>query len=83
MDRVLVRCSGVVDLPPDVEHHRTHVGGHGEATEMDRYSRFSGAGDMGGGITGGYGDDRLPAGDFSGRSVKGGKLTRIVDLGAG
>jgi len=80
---VLVRCSGIVDLPPDVEPHRTYVGGHGEAAEVVRYSWFSGTGDMGGGIEGGCGGDRLQAGDYPGLSVKGENLTRVADLGAG
>ena len=62
-----------------MEHRRTPIGGYGEATEVDRYSWFSGAGDMGGGIEGGYGDDRFQTGDFPGSSIKGEDLTKIAD----
>ena len=38
---------------------------------------------MGGGVEGGYGDDRLQASDHPGTSVKGGDLTNVADPGAG
>jgi hypothetical protein len=31
LDRVLVRCTGVVDLPPDLESCHIQAAGHGEA----------------------------------------------------
>lgn len=71
LDRVPVRCAGVIELPPDLECCRTDITRHGEATEMDRYQWFSGARNMGGWTEGGCRDDRLQAGTYPGGSVKG------------
>lgn len=36
LDRLLVRCIGVIDLLADMEPRRADIVGHGETTEMDR-----------------------------------------------
>lgn len=38
---------------------------------------------MGGGIEGGYGDDRIQAGNYPGVSVEGRKLMRVTNLRTG
>ena len=37
LGRVLVCCTGVVGLPPDVERCRPYFACHGEASEVDRH----------------------------------------------
>lgn len=83
LGRLLVYRAGVIDLPANMEPCFTEITGHDEATEMGRYQWFPSARDMGGRIEGGYGDDRIQAGDYPGVSVEGGKLTRMANLEAG
>lgn len=37
LGRLLVRRTGVIDLPTDMEHCFAEIASHGETTEMDRY----------------------------------------------
>lgn len=83
LDWVLIHYVGDVDLPADMGSRYTGDAGHGEAAEMDRYQWCPGARDMGGGIEGCHGDDRLQASNYPGTLIEGRKSIRRANLGAG